>query len=98
MAYTVTLSKVSVTQVASVIYDATIRCRINDGVSDVVDTQVTVRHNTNSATLNSFMDLLRAELVKVWDKFRTEQNLLHAAALNTALGTVQAQANTYVNQ
>lgn len=95
--YTVTLSKVSVSQIAPVIYDATIRCRINDGVTDVVDTQVTIRHNSNSATLASFQGLLRDELVKVWNKFKAEKTLLDADALNTALSTVQAQANSYVN-
>ena len=97
MAYTVTMTKQSVSIAANGIYMISMGMVVNDGVSDVFETTLSEKYNVNAGNLDDFKTAIQNELKKRWDKWAAEQAVLSAAALDTVLGQVQAAATAYVN-
>ena len=97
MAYTVVMTKDSVSQVNDVIYSISIRTVVNDGVSDVFDQTFSVQFNTNSADMEQMKDEYLDKVKDAWDKFAAEQGIYTAPAFDAAVTSMQSQAQTYVN-
>jgi len=97
MAYTVLMTKKSVVQQGN-LYNITVNCIVNNGEIDVFDIDISQQYNTNAANLDTLIDAILDELKAKWDKYIDEKTILDSAAMDTALSTMQSQAQTYVNQ
>ena len=98
MAYTVTMTKDSVSQHHNGIFTIHVRCVINDGTSDVFDEVVRARYNPASPDLAAMKASMLADLQKRWDKYIAEKGVFDAAAFDAAVADMQTTATTYVNQ
>ena len=97
MAYTVVMTKESVSQVNDVIYSISIRTVVNDGATDVFDQAFGVQYNTNSPDMEQMKNEYLDKVKDAWDKFAAEQGIFTAPAFDSAIGAMQSQAQVYVN-
>jgi len=97
MAYQATITKVSVAQQGTNLYDITMKMIVNDGVSDIFTTTANARYNSAVGNLNDSKTQILNDLKAKWDKFKAEYILYSAASMNNAVTDIQTQANTYIN-
>lgn len=95
--YTVTMTKNGVAKNNNGIYTISVRCTINDGVSDVFDEVVTAKYNPNATNLDDMKAGMLAALQKRWDKYVAEKAVFDAALFDSAVTDMQTIATSYVN-
>jgi hypothetical protein len=94
--YTATLTKESVTRQDG-IYNIAVRCVINDGVVDVLDFIATGKYNPASGNTNAPKKEIQDHIKATWDKWKAEQGVYNAAALDAFMDDLGTQTNTYIN-
>ena len=97
MAYTVTITKESVSKLSNTLLVLSISMAVSDEVGVVYETSMSDVYNSNSGSLEDFKDSIQDQLKSRWDKFKAENNILNSAPLNTAINEIQTAANAYVN-
>jgi len=97
MANTVIVTRTGVEKRGN-LFDITNNVVINDGVSDIMDFEVSTRYNPNAGDFSAFQNSLDAQIKAAWDEFEANQGVFDDAGLDTAVQTVQTSATTYTNK
>jgi hypothetical protein len=79
------------------LYSITMNCKVNDGISDIFEADISARYNPNAPSLDDAKKEILDQLKEKWDKFKAERALFASAGLDSAIASIQAQAQTYVN-
>ncbi len=95
MAYTATITKGSVTK-SHYYYNVSLEVVVNDGVEDILTFSVTERYHPNEAP-SVVVGKLQLSIKDKWDKYAEEQVVRNAAALDTAITSLNTLMNTYIN-
>jgi hypothetical protein len=98
MAYTIILTKDTVSKHKNGIYTISIKAVVNDGVDDVMDIIISGKYNSNAPDLAATMSELQKQFMSYWDKYVAENNVHNSAVLDATVITLQSQAQTYINQ
>lgn len=97
MPFTATVTKVSVQKTDVDSYSVTVRVVSNDGATDVLDQQFSVRYNSNALNMADIKSDLTNQIKEAWDKYTEETDIFNAPAFDTLVSDLQTQANTYFN-
>ena len=96
MANTATITKESVTQTGN-LYNITLKVVINDGAADVLDFTIGARYNPNAPDMGALMSALQDQIKDKWDNYVDNQAIFDAVVLDTGVGILQGQVNSYIN-
>jgi len=97
MANIPTITKQNVTESSGGIFAVSVSFVVNDGTSDIIDTSVSARYDSNAPDLASVQATLQQKIQNIWDKHVSEQNKLNSAALDTIVSNIQTAADAYIS-
>jgi len=95
MPYTATVTKSNVTQ-ADNYFNISVDVVINDGTSDIITTSASARYKDGTAP-SEVTARLKTKIKAIWDKYVAEQAIYNAGPLDTAITTLNAELNAYIN-
>ena len=97
MAYSATVTKVSVAQVRDAIFNVSIGVIVNDGVTDVMDRTYSAQYNDNAPDLEKLKSELQGKIQVDWGKYVEQKALFDAAAFDTMVTDIKNALNAYTN-
>ena len=95
MTLTMTVSKKSVTKVMDKLWNITVNLTVSDNGVEVLNKDYSVRYRPGddiSAKEKTLADMMQADI----EKYKSEQQVYHAAALDAAVTNVQKRLETNV--
>lgn len=97
MAYTVEISKESVTKLNQDDYQITIHCVVKDGSANVVLERDYSERYHSVMSISSVKAKLQAQMQTDWDKFVAEQQIFNHSQFDNVLAELQSAVNSYLN-
>ena len=97
MAYVVVIDQPTVSIDDTGVYTIGVTMTVTEDAAEVFDTSLSAKYDSSSGTIDDFTAALQRKLKKAWDQWKAENTARNSAALATAMATIQAAANTYVN-
>ena len=99
MALTATITKFSVQErPGQNDFEATIKVVVQDETAEVLlDQNYSERYNS-SVPISTIKQKIQDKFVADWNKYKSEKTILDAAAFDTLVSELQAEANIYINQ
>jgi len=96
MAYTVTVSKDSVTMIGVDEFTVSVKLLIVDGAATITDKVYSKRYKSGDS-LAAVKAVLLKQMQDDWTKLQNETAILNSAAFTTACSEMQTTINSYVN-
>ena len=97
MAYTVTVTRHSVSQISKKVFSVSIAVSVKEGEAEVFGQIVSTEFNTNEPDLDRIKASLMTNLKERWDKYAAENSIFLNPAFESLATDIKNSATAYVN-